>query len=258
MTRTVSGILALLVVTAFCDRPTADAAELSGGQHTLAAAAQQDQHTYLLFYRGNDAETQGMHRIVQSTAAERTDAVMLAIRIDDASEQSLIDRFDATRTPLPATVVLAPNGAITSLFPQRVTPQQLQAAIVSDAQAECLKALQEQKIVLLCAQPEGIESVPAGVQQFQADAHFASRTQVVTVQANDPAEAKFLNQLKMPTNQPTSVVAFMAPPGVMLGIYNANVTHSMLAQKLAAAGKCCDDPNCKHHQSAGGQRPASR
>jgi len=227
---------------------SAQAAELSKGDQSVQAAAQQDQYAFIMFYRANDSATQAMHQTLQSTLSTRPDATVVPVWIGDADEQGLISRFDATRIPMPAVAVLAPNGAVTTVFPQSVAPQQLTAAIVSKGQATCLKALQDRKIVLLCAQADVSQPVPTGVQQFQADALYKDRTQVVTLQASDPSESRFLKQLGMPTNQPHSVVAFMAPPGVMLGTYNGDVTFDTLAQRLAAAGKCCEDPNCKHHR----------
>lgn len=227
----------------------ADAA--APGQEAVAMAAKNNQFAFVLFYRGNDAATQSMYGTLKSTLDARKDAVIVPVQIGNSAEQALIARFDATRLPLPAVAVLAPNDAVCSVFPQRVSPQQLTASIVSPTQAACLKALQDKKLVILCAQPEVSAEIPAGVQQFQADAKFKDRTQVVTVQATDPSEAKFLAQLRMPTNQPTSVVAFMAPPGVMIGVFRGDVTHRQLAEKLAAAGQCCDDKNCKYHKPAG-------
>lgn len=241
----------LLTCAVFARVQTTTAADLSQGQQAVQTAAEQNQFAFILFYRSNDAATQAMHQVLQSTLSNRQDATIVPVQIGSTGERALVDRFDASRTPMPATVALAPNGAVCSVFPQRVSAGQLTASIVSVGQMTCLKALQDQKIVLLCAHPEGSTTLPEGVRQFQADDLFKNRTEVVSVQANDPAEAKFLQQLKVRTDQTTPVTAFMAPPGVMLGIYNSNVTLDILAQKLAAAGKCCDDPNCKHHRAAG-------
>ena len=119
-----------------------------------------------------------------------------------------------------------------------------------------MKALQDQQLVLLCIQPRADVPVPGGVAQFQADELYRERTQLVTIEAGDPAEAQFVSQLNVPTTTATTVTALMAPPGVLLGTYGSDVTHATLAERLAAAGKCCDDPNCRHHR-AGGQ-PAQR
>ncbi len=251
MTRNVTHygfMLVLSIGSALATGSLAFAAELSPGQQAVQTAAQQGQYSFVMFYRSNDAATQSVHQTLTTTLNQRSDSSIVPVWITDTKEKSLIDRFDATRLPMPAVAVLAPNGAVTTVFPQNVTPQQLEAAIVSKGQATCLKALQDRKIVLLCAHTDQNRSIPAGVQQFQADDLFKNRTQVVTLQAQDPEEQKFLSQLGLPTNSPGTVIAFMAPPGVMLGKFNENVSYDILAQKLAAAGKCCDDPNCKHHR----------
>ncbi len=258
MTKTVSTYgLTVAMLSAFLTA-SHSAHAASPGQEAVDAAARNNQFAFIMFYRGNDAATQGMHRVLNSTLTGRKDAAIVPVQIGDAAEQALVKQFDATRIPMPAVAVLAPNGAVCSVFPQRVNDQQLTAAIVSPGQAECLKALQDQKIVLLCAQPQADTAIPVGVRQFEADELYLNRTQVVTVQANDPAEAKFLNQLRVQTNQQTSIVALMAPPGVMLGVFKGNVTHDILAQKLTAAGKCCDDENCKHRQAGRGNQPTRR
>lgn len=258
MTRIVSAFgLTVALLTAFLTaNHSAHAA--SPGEQAVETAAQNNQFAFVMFYRRNDTATQSMHRTLASTLADRTDAVMVPVPITDANESVLIKRFDATRIPMPAIAVLAPNGAVCSVLPQRVHDKQLVACIVSPGQAKCLKALQDGKIVVLCVQPKEETEIPVGVQQFKADKLYAERTEVVSVLASDAAEAKFLGQLKVPTDHRSSVVAFMAPPGVMIGVFNGSVTHNELAQKLAAAGKCCDDENCKHHKATATQQTTRR
>ncbi|TWT51689.1 hypothetical protein KOR42_33750 [Thalassoglobus neptunius] len=255
MTRIVKGLNVFIAIVTICSSTVS--AESRASQ-AVKEAAQNDQFAFVMFYRAEDALTQQMRQVLESSLSTRDDAVIVPVQIGDATEHELIKRFDATRIPLPATAVLAPNGAVCTVYPQRVSSAQLIAAIVSPAQAKCLKALQEQKIVVLCAQPTSDAEVPSGVTEFKEDLFFSERTEVVSVLATDPAETKFLNQLRVPTDRTNSIVAFMAPPGVMIGVYDGSITHAQLAQQLAAAGKCCDDENCKHHQSAGAQQPPRR
>ncbi len=217
------------------------------GQQAVTKAAQNNLFSFIMFYRSNDAATQNMYRVLTSTLSEREDVAIIPVKMGDNSGQELVKRFDATRLPMPAVAVLAPNGAVCSVLPQRVTEQQLEACIVSPTQARCLKALQENKIVALCAQPTLEAEVPNGVRQFKAEEHYRDRTEIVTVLGTDPKEVKFLSQLRVPTNQKAGSIVLMAPPGVMIGVFASDVTHVQLAQKLAAAGKCCDDENCKFH-----------
>jgi hypothetical protein len=253
-TRTVSFFAALLLAGALFG----GSLRAADARTAVEQARQSDRFAFVLFYRTDDASTGSMLQMCRSTLGNRTDATIVPVQIADPAGQALVAQFDATRLPMPAVAVVAPNGAVTSVFPRRVTAQQLTAAIVSPGQAACLKAIQDEKIVLLCAQPEGDSSIPQGVSAFLEDELFRDRSELIIVRATDPAEAVFLAQLQLRTDHPTTLVAFMAPPGVLLGTYNAQVTHSILARKLAAAGKCCEDPNCKHHREATGSAPPSR
>ncbi|MEO2034770.1 MAG: hypothetical protein ABGZ35_22040 [Planctomycetaceae bacterium] len=236
--------------------PAAHATE--SGQQVISEAGRNGQFALIMFYRGNDAATGNMYGVLKSTLAARQDAVVVPVQVGDRTQQALVKQFDATRLPLPAVAVLAPNGAVCSVFPRQVTNKQLAASFVSRGQAKCLKALQEKKLVLLCVQPKASAAVPAGVQEFVQDKLFSNRTEIVMVSSSDPVEAKFLRQLRVSTDQPSQTVAFMAPPGVMLGTFDANVSLDVLAQKLAAAGKCCDDKNCRHHRATTGRRSTRR
>lgn len=222
----------------------------SPAEQRIESAAANNQFSFVMFYRGNDAATRTMQSTIQSTLSNRKDAVLVPVQIGDAAERGLIKQYDATRMPLPVVATVAPNGAVCSVFPRRVTPQQLAAAIVSPGQTQVLKGLQDRKLVFLCAHPNAAAPIPVGVQQFQKSPAYSNRTQVVTVRANDPVEAEFLTKIGVNLDQATSVVAFMAPPGVMVGTFDSKVSFDELVTKLTAAGKCCDDENCKHEKSA--------
>ena len=228
-------------------RSGAAAAQSSPGDQKIAANSKAGHTTFLLFYRGNDQLTQTVYQTLKSGASKRKDAAILPIQVDDRAERGLIERFDITRTPLPAIVSLAPNGAVTGVFSQQIKPEEVDGAVVSAGYAKCIKAMQSGQIVLLCVQPATRGFVPKGVQDFQADRLYRERTQVVNISATDPGEALFVKQLGLNARSASPQVVFMAPPGVMLGAYDANVTHAALATKLASAGKCCDDKNCKHN-----------
>ena len=253
-----SATLFTLAITAACCCCNAVAMAESPGQSSVASAAKQNKFAFIMFYRANDATTQSMYKVLKSELAARNDSAIVVVNITDAKEKTIVDQYDASRTPMPAVMAVAPNGAITGVFAKTLAPAQVAAAIVTPAQTRCMRALQDKKLVLLCIQPTGSKDVPMGVQQFKADNLNVNRTHLVSLQADDPAEAKFLQQLKVRPDTRTTVTAFMAPPGVLLGTFNDKVTPSVLMTKLAAAGQCCDDPNCKHRSSGTAARPTTR
>ena len=110
-----------------------------------------------------------------------------------------------------------------------------------------MKAMQDRKLVLVCVHTSARSQTPAAVVEFQGDPEFKDRLKVISIQANDTAEAPFLKQMEIePTSLKGSAVVFLAPPAVLVGKFTSSTTKAEMAAALHAAGKCCDDPNCKH------------
>lgn len=158
----------------------------------------------------------------------------------------------AVTSGLGTTLVTAPNGAITGVFAQRVTDHQLAETFVTPAMSHCMKSMQDGKVVFLCVQTTTQLLVPQGVADFLADPEFKERTKIVPVQAADPAEAQLLSELEVgaaQADQPNTV--FFAPPGVLVGKFGVASTKAEILAALHKAGKCCNDPHCKHDRAAG-------
>jgi hypothetical protein len=221
----------------------------SPGEQVLTAAAAKQKYTFVVFYRDNTQATQAMAQTVQRGVASRSDrAVAAYVNIADAAERPLVDRFDVGRAPMPLTVAVAPNGAITSFAPGKISDDEIGGAFVSPAAASCMKSMQEGKLVLACVQSTERPATPAGVYEFCQDPLFKNRTAVVYVHARDPAEADFVRKMELnPQGQGATI--FMAPPGVLVGKFALTATKDQMAAALHKAGKCCDDENCKHNRA---------
>ena len=231
------------------------AAVVSKGQATLDQAAKDGKFTFVLFYKTNDAATQAMAATLKAGLASRYDtATAVNIVVGQADEKPIVDRFDVSRAPMPLTIAIAPNGAITGMFPQRLTAEGIENSFVTPTMTRCMKSLQEGKIVFVAVQGTGKAASPAAIADFQADPHFKDRMATYSFAAADPLEGKFVKQLQMDNgNIPPMTTALLAPPGVLVGKFEPVATKDEIAAALARAGKCCDDPNCKHHQ----QQPQS-
>jgi hypothetical protein len=218
-------------------------------QQLLAQAAREQKFTFIMFYKQNDATAQAVAKTLSEGVAKRADrAVATYVLASDPGEQAVVARFGVARSPMPITLAVAPNGAITGVFQQQqLADASLDTALVTPAMSRCMKAMQEKKLVILCAQPPNASTMPNAVRHFQADPHFNQRLAVVALQVNDPAEARFVQELELAQPVRNTTMVFMAPPGVMIGKYGATATQAQMATDLHKAGKCCDNPNCPHN-----------
>jgi len=217
------------------------------GQAALDAAAQANKFCFLLFYKTNDAATQSAAKVLSQGVTKRSArAAYSFVNVADLAEQPLVKQFDVARTAMPFMLAVAPNGAITCVYPKPFEDAELDLAFVTPAMTRVMKQIQGGKVVLLCAHPASATTYPVGVTQFTSDPLFSQRSAVVPLRMDDPAEARFLTDLKIDARATDTTIVFLAPPGVMVGKFPSTVTKAQLATELHAAGKCCNDPNCKH------------
>ena len=218
-------------------------------QAVLASAASSQKYTFLLFYKDSGPSTQAMARTLkQSLATRRDEAAIAFVPATQRAQQELVQKFKVSRAPMPLVIAVAPNGAITGMYPLRITEQKIADAFVTPKMAECMKSMQAGRLVFVCVSDGVAAGVPQGVQDFQADPEFAGRAAVVSFAVHDPAEADFLKQLKIdPAALRGQTTAFLAPPAVLVGKFGVGASKEEMAAALHAAGKCCDDPNCKHN-----------
>jgi hypothetical protein len=217
----------------------------------LADAADAGTYTFLLFHKDRGPATKAMLGTLEHGLASLGDrAILTEVDVRDPAHKALVDRFKVSRSPMPLVVAVAPNGAITGVFASTISQSQVKGALVTPKMAECMKSMQQGRLVFVCVSTTPGAELPQGVRDFQADPQFKGRADVVSFQLDDPGEADFLKQLKIdPRTVKTSTTAFLAPPAVLVGKYGPAATKNDMAGDLHAAGKCCNDPNCKHNHA---------
>jgi hypothetical protein len=218
---------------------------------TVASDTQtNDKFTLILFWKENNAATGKMSKDLQEAVAKRADrAVATSVNVSDAANQSLVEQFKVSRAPMPMVLCIAPNGAVTGGIPDKITDDSIEKVLVTPTMTQCMKALQDGKLVLVHVRADGTSALPSGASEFAADAAFRTRTVAVSFRIDDPIEKRFLSEMGInPAAVRGSVVSLLAPPGVLVGKYSPQATKDQIAADLHAAGKCCDDPNCVHNK----------
>lgn len=219
---------------------------------SAADAAQPLKFSFLLFWKENNAKMQQMSEALKSASAQRPGRMeWSSMNVGDAANKALVERYGVSRAPMPLVLCVAPNGAVTGAFMNQLSDAAVERAIVTPAMAEVTKALQDKKIVLLHLKPTAESPVPFGASEFAADPEFQARTVIVKLVSTDAAEARFLADMKLSAGDVRDpLLVVMAPPAVLVGKFAASISKDEIAVKLHAAGKCCDDPNCKHNKGA--------
>jgi hypothetical protein len=181
------------------------------------------------------------------------EAKWVAVNKNASSEKAIVEKLQVQTAPMPLVIAMAPNGAITGGFPpgQNLTEERLKGAIATPGLQKCLKALQERKIVFLCAQNKKTRFNSAamrGVNDFKSDPRFAQFTEIVTIDPANKVEGKFISQLKIDPNTNGAITAFLAPPGSIIGKFEGATDKNMLLASLqramASCGSGCGPQGC--------------
>ncbi|MBX3411484.1 MAG: hypothetical protein KF708_02110 [Pirellulales bacterium] len=220
----------------------------SSAERQIVQAAEKGQYSFIMFYRAKDKAADAMASSVArnlSRYPERGTATYVSIA--DPAQKGLVAKYGVARAPMPLTVALAPNGAITAMFPSELADDKFASAFVTPAEADALLALQQKKLVFIAISTSPNEGTPAAVADFRKDPHFRDRMQLVALNPQDAEEQEFLADLQVTNDNPASAAMIvLAPPGVMIGRFPLTASKDEIAAKIAAADKCCDDENCKH------------
>jgi hypothetical protein len=214
----------------------------------IQEAAKAGKYLFVFFSKSADEETLAMRKVFDAAVQKTADRARgIGVDITDPAEEDIVGKFDLQRAPMPLVLALAPNGAITRGFPGKFDEKQLLEAMVSPATEQCMKSLQDGKLVLLCIQNAKTKSNDAamkGVNEFKADARFGHATTVITLDPADKKEAAFLANLKVAPETAEATTVFLAPPGKLVAKYEGATGKQSLVDKLDKAGTSCGPDGC--------------
>lgn len=221
---------------------------LSRLEQSLKAAGSEGKFTFIVFTKEDNAAGREMLGVVETGVAERHEqAVVVTARANDPAEQPLVQHFGIGRAPMPLTVAVAPNGAITGVFAKKISDEHLSAAIVTPTMMKCMKSLQNKQLVFVLVSSGNKPAVPNGVKALQSDPQFKDRMTFASMRVDDPAETRFVTQMQIDPQKVVGPYAVLiAPPGVLVGHFDTASTPAQIAAAIHKSGQCCDDPNCKH------------
>lgn len=212
------------------------------GLEAIRKAANAEKYLFAFFWKEDDDQSIAMRQVFDQAVAKEADrADSVAVNITDESQKEIVEEYGLERAPMPLVLTLAPNGAITGGFPTSFEEKDLLKAFVSPGTAECIKPLQENKLVLLClhnADTKSNEDAMKGVRDFKQDEKYAEATEVVMLDPADSAEATFLADLGISPETETAITVLMAPPGAPVGMIEGPTTKELFVDILAKAQAC--------------------
>ena len=123
--------IALFTMLAISAATPAKAASPSEAEQQIAQAAAEQKYAFIMFYKQKDATTDAVAATLAKGIAERKDqAVVIYVNVANPAEKALVEKHKTARAPMPLTMAVAPNGAITGVFAQKLEAKQIPEAPV--------------------------------------------------------------------------------------------------------------------------------
>lgn len=227
----------------------------ASGEPTTAGEPALGKYTLYMFHKTNDASTAALAKEVTAFVQSAPDRAAFApVDVNDPRHAAIVKQYDVARAPMPMVLAVAPNGAVTGAIPRKATAKDLEQLFVTPTMASCMKAMQSGRLAMVCVCPGNEVVASQGVQEFIAQPLYKDRVEIVPCRLNDKAEAEFLKELKISA---VGESVLFAPPGVLVGTFGPAATYNDFAAAMKEAGKCCDDPNCKHAGAQVSAAPSS-
>ena len=214
------------------------------GALAMRRAADAKQYLFAFIYEQNDEATRAARKTFDGALKKMAPAPKsVAVDRSDPTEKELVEQFKLEAAPMPLVLAIAPNGAVTAgIKGADLTEARLLDAVASPGMQQCLKALQERKLIFICLQNASTKANDAamkGVNDFKADPQFAEATEIIKVDPTDAKEAKLLAQLKANPKAKTASTTLLAPPGMIVAQVDGATSKGVLEASLKKAMSAC-------------------
>jgi hypothetical protein len=207
-------------------------------------AAKAGKYSFIFFFRADDEQTQAMRAALESAIEETQKQVeLVAVDVTDPLEKAMVNRFGVSRAPMPLILAVAPTGAVTRSWVRNFDPKHIDQAFVSPCEAQCLKALQGRKMVLVCVQngeTTSNDEAMQGVTAFTSDPLYARQSAVVSIDPTDESEAGFLKKIRVSPATEEAITVLMAPPGRPIATFTGATNKADIIAATKKAGSGCD------------------
>lgn len=205
----------------------------------ISAAAKLNRYVFVTFYRKNDDASKKMQaamKPVQATFSHR--ASFVRVDVDDPVQQELISRYGADSSPVPLTLAIAPNGAITVGYTNESKKTGFSDAFVSDGMASVLKILQSQKLAAVCVQGAGTKNNKqslATAEELKSAPDLGGAVEIVKIDPSDRSESKFMKDCKIDARSADAQLLVLAPPGKVVGKFGGAATKEAVMASLKSS-----------------------
>ncbi len=234
--RTRLRVLGLLLL---CGLVSAAGASL---QQDLEKATKKQKIAFVLVTEPSATGVAEARDLIRGAMKQVKESTLLELDRADPGNADLIAKHRLAGVPVPLILVFARNGVLAGgLSAAQGTVERLVGMVPSPKKAEIMQSLQGGKSVFIDMSRRGMGGYAAALAACAAACdRMAGKSVTVAIDLDDPAEASFLNQLKVNLTAADPIILVVNTSGQITGNHTGAVDAALLVEE---AGKrlsgCC-------------------
>lgn len=238
-------VLMVFGITSCSKMPEKTRVDSISPEEAISRSQKEGRYVILFFYEEGSAMSKKMAGVIEKAKSIWTDkAGFVDIGVNAPVSMALIKRYGIRKYP--ATLVVAPNGAVTAGFSGITDLKSLKTGFVSPKMAEVIKAIQGEQTIFLSVQNDKIQySKEALAACNEAASLLEGIARVIEVDPEDKEESELMKEAGIKTPVTKAVTLVISPRGTIVDRFNGQVTKRSILDSfqkvLAKSGGCGEE-----------------
>ncbi|MDD5528615.1 MAG: hypothetical protein PHX21_01135 [bacterium] len=215
----------------------------------IEKASKENKYLFLVFYKQDDQKSEKMKQVVAQVERELSGkANFTRIDISNPNAQATIQKYGIDRAPIPITLVMAPNGAVVTGFPDTVNNDLLRNAFVSPKTTEIIKSVQDRKLAYLYIANRGMKYYKANLDLLKetAKVDLQGAANIIEVDPKSEEESSLLKQCGVDASTKEATVLILNCGSVVGNLTGKFVKQILLSRTMSGcSGGSCGGGTCK-------------
>ncbi len=219
-------------------------AATTSANEAIRIAQKTGKYLFILSYDSKNSSYSSMAKTVENFQNKTSDKINIyKLHMKNKKDANIVTKYGINRAPLPLLLIIAPNGAVTGGFPEKVTKEQLKKSTsISRLVLNILKLLQDQKIVLVSLQNKKTKynkESDQAINDFTSDSSIKSFVKIIKANPTAAGSKDFLKQAGLTEKITEATVVFMIPPRRIVKSFKGKITKNDLLSALKACSTGC-------------------
>ncbi|MHC9545021.1 MAG: hypothetical protein AB9903_36365 [Vulcanimicrobiota bacterium] len=206
---------------------------------SLDRAGKEGKFLVAMFFEKNDELTGQMRKVCQEAKKKygKDKALFIEVDVNKKSEESAVTNYQIDRARKPVTLVIAADGTVVRGFSEKLSAADIEKAFVPEKMVKLLRALQEQRPVLVCFANKGFSNYEKVTSEVGAAVRGINGVVLIMVDPRNAKDLPLLEPFKLKPDMSENTV-MMINRGSLLGKLTGEINSKAITDAFSCGSGC--------------------